>query len=254
MPDREQTLRYQRQTILPEIGAAGQEKLARSAVLVVGAGGLGSPVCMYLAAAGVGTIGIADADRVDITNLHRQIVHPYCNVGVEKTASAAETIARLNPETKIVQHPLLLTEDNAESLVRGYDAAVGCLDNFSARYALNAACVALDTPNIFGSVSRFEGQASVFAFPGPCYQCFFRQPPPENRQPDPLDKGILGPVAGTIGAVMATETIKALLGIGTTLSGRLLLMDALACSFRIIPIKPDPDCPVCGGIRKRTRA
>ena len=254
MPDRERTLRYQRQTILPEIGAAGQEMLFRSAVLVVGAGGLGSPVCMYLAAAGVGTIGIADADSVDITNLHRQIVHPFRNVGVEKTTSAAETLASLNPETKIAKHPLLLTRDNAESLVCGYDAAVGCLDNFPARYALNAACVALGTPNIFGSVSRFEGQASVFAPPGPCYQCFFRQPPPEDHTADPLDKGILGPVAGTIGAIMATETIKTLLDIGSTLSGRLLLMDALAGTFRTLSIKPDPDCPVCGSIRQRTRA
>lgn len=247
-------MRYARQTILPEVGAAGQEKLARSAVLVVGAGGLGSPVAMYLAAAGVGALGIVDSDAVDETNLHRQIIHSSNTVGAQKTDSAAGTLLALNPGVTVIKHDSLLTEDNAEALLRGYDLAVGCVDSIPARYALNAACVAQGKPNIYGAVSRFEGQASVFGLPGPCYRCFFRQPPPEDRAPDPLEKGILGPVAGTIGCIMATETIKTLLGVGATLSGRLLLMNALDETFRSIAIKPDPACPVCGGIRTRKHA
>lgn len=251
MSGNEPCSRYRRQTILPEVGAAGQEKLARASVLVVGAGGLGSPVLMYLAAAGVGTLGLVDADRVDETNLQRQIVHPFRNVGVRKTESAAETLLALNPEVKVVRHDGLLTAENAAGLLGGYDIAVGCVDNFSARYVLNAACVAAGKPNIFGSVSRFEGQASVFGLPGPCYRCFFREPPAADRAASPLEKGIVGPVAGIIGSIMAMEALKALLGVGDSLAGRLLLMDALAGTFRTISLKPDPACPVCGGVRNR---
>lgn len=242
----EETARYRRQIDLPEIGPEGQERLRQSRVLVVGVGGLGSPVALYLAAAGVGTLGLADPDRVDTGNLQRQVIHTTRNRGKDKIDSAAEALSALNPTVTVRRHPVFLTAENAGALVAQYDIAVGCLDNFPARYVLNRACFESGKANVFGSVARFEGQASVFAPPGPCYQCFFRQPPPEDYTPTPAENGIIGPAAGIIGCIQAMETIKTLLGIGRTLSGRLLLMDALAMTFRELAIKPDPDCPVCG--------
>lgn len=247
MPITEEMERYRRQIDLPEIGREGQERLRQSRVLVVGVGGLGSPVAMYLAAAGVGLLGLADPDQVDASNLQRQVVHATRSQGRDKIDSAAETLSSLNPHVRIAKHRTRLTPDNAEALLADYDLAVGCLDNFPARYALNRACFSQGKANIFGSVARFEGQASVFLPPGPCYQCFFQQPPPEDYQPTPAENGIIGPVAGIIGCIQAMETIKTLLGIDRTLSGRLLLMNALTMTFRELAIKRDPDCPVCGG-------
>lgn len=242
----EERERYSRQLILPGIGSGGQARLRNSRVLIVGAGGLGSPAAMYLAAAGVGVLGILDADTVDRSNIQRQILHGSDDVGRLKTLSAGETLSGINPNVEIVLRDLLLTMDTVREAVSGYDAVLGCVDNFDARYAINAACVDLRIPNIYGSVSMFEGQASVFPPGGPCYRCFFRDPPPPGWSPEPGEKGILGVVPGIIGCIQATETLKTLLGIGKTLAGRLVLLDALSMSFREIMVKKDPDCPACG--------
>ena len=201
---------------------------------------------MHLAAAGVGTLGIVDADRVDISNLQRQLLHGTGDIGREKTTSAADRIRELNPLVKVERHTFLFTEANAMELVGGYDLALGCVDNFTARRSLNAACVKLGKPNIFGAAARLEGQASVFSFAGgPCYHCFFRDPP-TDWQPSPAEKAVLGVVPGIIGTIQATEAIKILLRIGAPLAGRLLLFDALAMAFREIRVRRDPDCPACG--------
>lgn len=239
--------RYSRQIVLPQIGREGQMRLKRSAALIVGAGGLGSPAAMYLAAAGVGRLGIVDADRVDASNMQRQILHRQNAIGTEKALSAQAVLRELNPETRIETHVEKFTADNASRLLAGYDVLLGCVDNFAARYAIDAACVAAGKANIFGSVSMFEGQAGVFRQPGSCYRCFFRDPPPTDWRPDPGESGVLGVVPGVIGCIQAAEAIKALLNLGQGLEGRLLLFDALRMRFREVAVKKDPSCPVCGG-------
>lgn len=238
--------RYSRQTILPEVGVAGQKKLRSARVLVVGAGGLGSPASLYLAAAGVGKIGLADADAVDASNLQRQIIHGTSDIGKEKTRSAADRLREVNPHVKTFTHQIRLDETNIDEILGQYDVALGCVDNFATRYILDAACVRGRKPHIYGSINQFEGQASVFAVPGPCYRCFFQDPPPPGWRPVPEENGVLGSVAGLIGCVQANETIKVILGAGTTLAGRLLLFNALTMKFREISIKRNPACPVCG--------
>ena len=250
-PSADEAERYRRQTILPEIGADGQARLHRSAMLIVGAGGLGSPVAMYLAASGVGRLGIVDDDVVDLGNLQRQIIHGTGDLGMTKTASAAKRIRDINPNCEVIAHNLRLTRANAQAIVAGYDIVLGCVDNFEARRGINAACVALNKPNIFGTVARFEGQASVFTLDdGPCYQCFFRAPPDDAATPA-IDKGVLGPVPGVIGSIQANEAMKIAIGMGQTLSGRLLLYDALRLRFRELAIKRDPACPVCGSAARK---
>lgn len=237
--------RYARQTILPEIGRAGQERLRKSSVLVVGAGGLGSPVLQYLAAAGVGRIGIADGDRVEPSNLQRQVVHGEADLGRPKTASAKETVLRIDSRIRAETFDTPLDASNADALLETFDIAVGCTDNIASRYILDAACVRAGKAHIYGAIRGFEGQAGVFAGK-PCYRCFFRDPPEEGWQPAPLDRGVLGSVAGLVGTVQASEAIKALLRIGTPLAGRLLLVDVLRMRFREVGVTADPRCPVCG--------
>ncbi len=239
--------RYARQTALPEIGREGQERLAGAAVLVVGAGGLGSPVLQYLAASGVGRLGIVDGDRVESSNLQRQIAHGEGDLGRMKTESARESVLRIASGIAVETFGTMLDRDNADAILAGYDAAVGCVDDIAARYALDAACVRAGKAHVYGAIRGFEGQAGVFGGGGgACYRCFFREPPEEGWRPDAADRGVLGAVAGMIGCVQATETIKSILGIGGTLSGRLLLFDGLAMRFREIAVKRDPHCPVCG--------
>lgn len=237
--------KYARQIIIPEIGKAGQERIRCSRVLVVGAGGLGSPAAQYLAAAGIGTLGIADFDVIDITNLQRQILYKESSVGQSKVHSAAEAIRGLNPDVDVIPLECRITEQNAEEVISRFDIVLGCLDTIHSRYVLNSACANLGKPNIFGAVSGFEGQASVFSLnDGPCYHCFFAEPP--TTGPSYAEMSILGSVAGIIGSIQANETIKIITGAGMSLSGRLLLFDGLAMRFREIAVKKDPDCPVCG--------
>ncbi|HEX5581545.1 MAG TPA: molybdopterin-synthase adenylyltransferase MoeB [Gemmatimonadaceae bacterium] len=239
--------RYSRQLVLPDVGEAGQRRLKETRVLLVGAGGLGSPAALYLAAAGVGTIGIVDADRVETSNLHRQLLHGASDVGRLKVDSARDRIEALNPHVTVETHPVRVTSANGLDLLREYDIIVDGTDNFQTRYLTNDACVLLGKPNVFGSVFRFEGQASVFAVPGgPCYRCLFREPPPPGAVPTCEQAGVLGVLPGMIGMIQATETIKLALGLGDTLSGRLLLVDALRMRFRTIEVRPDPTCPACG--------
>jgi len=240
--------RYARHVILPEIGPAGQKKIREARVLCVGAGGLGSPVLLYLAAAGVGRLGIVDHDRVDVTNLQRQVVHSTPDAGRPKTASAAEKLRALNPDVEVVEHPERLTRDNAMAILREYDVVVDGSDNFPTRYLVNDACVLLGRPNVYGSIYRFEGQASLFAphLGAPCYRCLYPEPPPPGTVPSCAEAGVLGVLPGVIGCIQATETLKLITGIGTTLMGRLLLYDALAMRFREIRVVRDPACPVCG--------
>ncbi len=246
----EQT-RYHRQLLLPQIGTAGQEKLRRAKALIVGAGGLGSPAALYLAAAGVGTIGLVDSDTVDLSNLQRQILHTTAAINRRKTASALERLSELNPEITVRPIDVRFGENNAEDILSEYDIALGCVDNFIARYALNAACKKQGKANIYGSAARFEGQAGVFCLPGaPCYQCFFRDPPPADWKPGKDDMAVFGAMPGIIGCIQATEAVKHILSIGIGLSGRLLLMDGLSMKFREIAIRPDAECPVCN--RKNT--
>lgn len=238
--------RYDRQILVGEVGRAGQAKLKKARVLVVGAGGLGSAAALYLAAAGVGTLGIVDPDRVELANLNRQILHGTASVGRGKILSAKDRLADLNPFVKVEPLDIRLTGANAREVVAGFDLALGCVDNFAARYALNAACVRQGKPNVFGAAARLEGQAGVFCLPGgPCYRCFFREPPSDKVQP-PGEKAVLGVAPGIIGCIMAAEAIKIILGVGRPLGGRLLLADFLAMSFREIQVKKDPACPVCG--------
>ncbi len=243
--------RYARQLALPEVGREGQTRLRGAAVLVVGAGGLGSPVLHYLAAAGVGRLGIVDMDRVEESNLQRQVLHGEADLGREKALSARDGVLRLDARTVVDAHPLEMTDANVDSLLRPYDLAVGCLDSIAARYVLDAACVRAGKAHVYGAVRGFEGQAGVFGGgPGACYRCFFREPPEAGWRPGERDKAVLGSVAGMIGCVQATETIKLLLGAGDTLRGRLLLLDGLRMRFREMPLRLDPACPVCG--RPRT--
>jgi adenylyltransferase/sulfurtransferase len=243
----EELKRYGRHIILPEVGLEGQERLSKSSVLIIGAGGLGSPAAMYLAAAGVGTLGLVDFDSVDITNLQRQILHTTNSVGSSKLSSAQERIHALNPNINVRTHSTKLTFENAMEILEEYDVIVDGTDNFPTRYLVNDACVFLDKPNIYGSIFRFEGQASVFhAARGPCYRCLYPEPPPPGMVPSCAEGGVFGVLPGIIGTIQATEAIKVLLGLGESLVGRLLLVDALTMEFRTMKLKKDPGCPVCG--------
>ena len=240
-------LRYARQVRLPEFGAAGQERLARSRMLIVGAGGLGSPAALYLAAAGVGTLGLVDFDLVDVTNLHRQIMHGTPDVGRSKLASAADRLRDINPHVRLELHDEACDATNVRRLVEAYDMVIDGTDNFPTRYLINDACVMTRTPNIYGSIFRFEGQVSVFAAPGgPCYRCLHPEPPPPGLIPNCAEAGVLGVLPGVVGTMQATEAIKMATGIGEPLIGRLLLYDALRMRVRDITLPRDPDCPVCG--------
>jgi adenylyltransferase/sulfurtransferase len=239
--------RYSRHLILPEVGLEGQRKLKAGRVLCVGAGGLGSPAALYLAAAGVGTIGIIDFDTVDASNLQRQILHGTADIGRSKLQSARDRLSALNPGVTIETHDAALTSANALELFRDYDVILDGTDNFSTRYLVNDACVILGKPNAYGSIFRFEGQASVFATKdGPCYRCLYPEPPPPGLVPSCAEGGVLGVLPGVIGTIQATESIKLLLGAGGTLIGRLLLYDAWNMRFRELKLRRDPECPVCG--------
>lgn len=243
----EEYRRYARHMVLPEFGVAGQHKLKGSRVLVVGAGGLGSPVLFYLAAAGVGTIGIVDFDLVDESNLQRQIIHSTNDVGRRKLVSASEKVTALNPHCSVIPFEASLTSKNALTILKEFDVIVDGTDNFPTRYLVNDACVLLGKPNVYGSIFRFEGQASVFCLKdGPCYRCLYPAPPPPDMVPNCAEGGVLGVLPGLVGSIQATEAIKLLAGIGKTLSGRLLLIDALTMHLREMKLKRDPDCPMCG--------
>jgi molybdopterin/thiamine biosynthesis adenylyltransferase/rhodanese-related sulfurtransferase/molybdopterin converting factor small subunit len=240
-------LRYSRHLLLPEVGVSGQRKLKAARVLTVGAGGLGSPLTLYLAAAGVGTIGIVDFDVVDLTNLQRQIVHGTSTLGRPKLDSAEERLNDLNPNVRIERHETRLTSENALEILREYDVVVDGTDNFPTRYLVNDACVLLGKPNVYGSIFRFEGQASLFyAAKGPCYRCLYSEPPPPGLVPSCAEGGVLGVLPGIIGSIQALETIKWIIGAGSSLLGRLLLFDALKLRFRELELRKDPACPICG--------
>ena len=242
-----EVMRYSRHLILPEVGPAGQRRLKGARVLLVGAGGLGSPAALYLAAAGVGTLGLVDFDTVDASNLQRQILHGTPDVNRPKLRSAADRLNALNPEVKIEPHETTLTSKNALALLKDYDIVLDGTDNFPTRYLVNDACVLLGKPNAYGSIFRFEGQASVFATRGgPCYRCLYPEPPPPGLVPSCAEGGVLGVLPGVIGTIQATETIKLILGSGETLAGRLLLYDAWRMRFRELKLRRSPECPVCG--------
>ena len=244
---RDELSRYARHLILPEVGVEGQQKLKAARVLCVGAGGLGSPLALYLAAAGVGTLGLVDFDVVDASNLQRQILHTTRDVGRKKLDSAEEKLAALNPAVHVVKHETMLSSANALEILKDYDIVADGTDNFPTRYLVNDACVLLGKPNVYGSVFRFEGQASVFATrEGPCYRCLYPEPPPPGMVPSCAEGGVLGILPGLIGVVQATEAIKLILGKGDPLVGRLLLVDALSMRFRELKLKKNPECPVCG--------
>jgi len=243
----EQRNRYQRHLLLPEIGPSGQQKLLDSKVLVLGAGGLGSPASIYLAAAGVGTIGILDMDVVDWSNLQRQILHNSDRIGERKVESARKTLTALNPDVNVVTHDVRLGADNVVEIMSGYDLVVDATDNFPSRYLVNDASLLTRTPVVHGSIFRFEGQATVFQpYMGPCYRCLFPEPPPPEFAPSCSEAGVLGVLPGIIGSIQAVEAIKLLLGIGEPLVGRLLAYDALAEEFRSFSFRRDPNCPACG--------
>jgi len=244
----EEIRRYGRHLVLPEVGVGGQKRLKRARVLAIGAGGLGSPLNLYLAAAGVGTIGIVDFDAVDSSNLQRQILYSTDSVGKPKLEAARERLLGINPNVRIETHETRLTPENALDLFRRYDVIADGTDNFPTRYLVNDACVLADKPNVYGSVSRFEGRVSVFwASIGPCYRCLYPEPPPEGLAPSCAEGGVLGVLPGIIGTLQAAETLKIILGIGEPLVGRLVLLDALKMEWRRLDLRKDPDCPVCGG-------
>ena len=239
--------RYSRHLIMPEVGVEGQRRLKAARVLCVGAGGLGSPSSLYLAAAGVGTIGLVDFDTVDVSNLQRQILYSTDDVGRSKLASAAARLNGLNPDLTVVTHETPLTSANALDIVGQYDIVVDGADNFPTRYLVNDACVLTGRPNVYGSIFRFDGQASVFATPdGPCYRCLYPEPPPPGLVPSCAEGGVLGVLPGIVGTIQAAEAIKLIIGAGETLAGRLLLFDALQMSFRTLKLRRDPACPICG--------
>jgi adenylyltransferase/sulfurtransferase len=244
---KEEIARYSRHLIMPEVGMEGQLKLARAQVLMIGAGGLGAPLGLYLAAAGVGRLGIVDFDVVDFTNLQRQITFSTSDVGRPKIQAAKERLAGLNPGIRIDTYETRLTSDNALELFRDYDIIVDGTDNFPTRYLVNDACVLLGKPNVYGSIFRFEGQATVFNYPaGPCYRCLYPEPPPPGLVPSCAEGGVLGVLPGIVGAIQAMETIKLILKTGEPLAGRLLLFDALAMRFRELRLRKNPACPICG--------
>lgn len=240
-------VRYSRHLILPEIGVDGQRALRRARVLLVGAGGLGSPAALYLAAAGVGTLGLVDFDTVDVSNLQRQVIHGTRDIGRHKLDSARDRIADINPGVHVEGFPVRLSADNAREIAEGFDVILDGTDNFGTRYLVNDLCVLLGVPNVYGSIFRFDGQASVFAAAdGPCYRCLYRQPPPAGLVPACAEGGVLGVLPGLVGTIQATEAIKLITGAGTPLVGRLLLVDALHWRQRVVRLRRDPACPACG--------
>ena len=243
----DELVRYSRHLLLSEVGVEGQKRLRASKVLIVGTGGLGSPTALYLAAAGVGEIGLVDFDRVDLSNLQRQVLYATPDVGRPKIEVAAERLTQMNPHVKVVEHPQPLRAENAIEIIRPYDVVVDGTDNFPTRYLVNDACTLLGKPNVYGSIYRFEGQASVFdARHGPCYRCLYPEPPPPGLVPSCAEAGVLGVLPGLVGLIQATETVKLLLGAGEPLVGRLLLYDALAMSFRELKLRKNPECVLCG--------
>jgi len=249
----DEILRYSRHLIMPEVGMDGQLKLKAARVLCIGAGGLGSPLALYLAAAGVGTLGVVDFDVVDFTNLQRQIIHSTADVGRKKLDSAAEKVKSINPYVNLRPFETRLTSANALELLRDFDIIVDGTDNFPTRYLVNDACVLTGKPNVYGSIFRFEGQVSVFATDaGPCYRCLYPEPPPPGLVPSCAEGGVLGILPGLVGVMQATEAIKLILGKGEPLIGRLLLVDALSMKFRELKLRKNPDCPVCGPHRSIT--
>ena len=243
----EQLKRYSRHFILPEIGQEGQKKLLKSKVLLIGTGGLGSPLGLYLSAAGVGTLGLVDFDVVDLSNLQRQIIHTNDEVGNPKVDSAERRIKAMNPDTVVIKHTVALTSENALDILKDYDIIIDGTDNFPTRYLTNDACVFLNKPNIYGSIFRFDGLATVFKpDEGPCYRCLYPEPPPPGMVPSCAEGGVLGILPGTIGLIQATEAIKIICGIGKSLVGRLMVYDALQMTFRELKLRKDPNCPVCG--------
>jgi sulfur-carrier protein adenylyltransferase/sulfurtransferase len=243
----EEIERYSRHLILPEVGVEGQLKLKNARVLLVGTGGLGAPMALYLSAAGAGTLGLVDFDVVDRSNLQRQVIHGTGDVGRKKVESAAAAIAEINPNVRVVKHELALSSENALDIVKDYDIVADGTDNFPTRYLVNDACVLLNKPNVYGSIFRFEGQASVFAVEdAPCYRCLYPEPPPPGLVPSCAEGGVLGILPGIIGLIQATEVVKLILGQGESLKGRLLLYDALAMRFRELKLRKDPECPICG--------
>src|SRR5213592_344237 len=247
-------LRYSRHLILPDVGVPGQEKLKAARVLLIGAGGLGSPAALYLAAAGVGTLGLVDFDNVDVTNLQRQILHGTSDVGRPKLVSARERIADVNPHVRLETYETALTSKNALDILSGYDIVVDGTDNFATRYLVNDACVLQGKPNVYGSIFRFEGQASVFALPdGPCYRCLFPEPPPPGLVPSCAEGGVLGVLPGLVGTIQATETITLIVGAGEPLKGRLLLIDTLGMQFRTVNVRRDPVAHRLRAVLRRAR-
>ncbi len=244
----EEIRRYSRHLILPEVGLAGQKRIKATSVLCIGAGGLGSPIAMYLAAAGVGRLGLVDFDTVDFSNLQRQIIHGTEDVGRHKGESARDTLRSINPGVDVTLHSVRLSSENALDIIRQYDIVVDGTDNFPTRYLTNDACVLLKKPNIYGSIFRFEGQASVFAphLGGPCYRCLYPEPPPPGMVPSCAEGGVLGVLPGIIGCIQATEILKLALGKGNSLVGRLVLFDALELKFKELKLRRDPQCPICG--------
>lgn len=246
--------RYARHILLREVGGEGQAKLLASKVLVIGAGGLGSPLLLYLAAAGVGTIGIVDDDVVDLSNLQRQIAHAVADIGRSKVESATDAVAAINPDVRIIAHKKRIVAANALELISAYDLTADGSDNFATRFLVNDACYFSGKPLVTAAILRFDGQIATFKAHakdeagghGPCYRCLFREPPPPGQIPTCAEAGVLGALCGTLGSLQATEVLKELLGIGRSLSGSLIIYDALAAAFRKIKIKPDPDCPLCG--------
>jgi sulfur-carrier protein adenylyltransferase/sulfurtransferase len=243
----EEILRYSRHLIIPDVGVEGQRRLKGARVLMVGAGGLGSPIGLYLAAAGIGRLGIVEFDTVDVTNLQRQVLHGTKDVGRKKVESARDRIRDVNPHVEVVPHETRLTSENALEIVRDYDLVVDGTDNFATRYLVNDACVLLGKPNVYGSIFRFEGQSTVFCTAdGPCYRCLYPEPPPPGMVPSCAEGGVLGILPGLVGLVQATEAVKLVAGIGEPLVGRLLLVDALRMQFRTVKLRKDPRCPACG--------
>jgi adenylyltransferase/sulfurtransferase len=250
----EEILRYSRHLIMPEVGLEGQLKLKQARVLLIGTGGLGAPLGLYLAAAGVGRLGLVDFDVVDFTNLQRQVTFSSRDVGRPKIEAARERLSALNPDIEIVVHETKLTSENAMEILRGYDFIADGTDNFPTRYLVNDACVLLGKPYVYGSIFRFEGQASIFGAPdGPCYRCLFAEPPPPGLVPSCAEGGVLGVLPGIIGSIQAMEVIKLILGRGDTLAGRLLLFNALDMRFREVKLRKNPECPVCGPNRTITQ-
>ncbi len=246
----EQIKRYARHIILPEVGGKGQEKLLNSKVLVIGAGGLGSPAILYLAAAGVGTIGIVDFDVVDLSNLQRQVIHNTERVGTPKVESAKKTVEMLNPDVKVIAYNTRISKENIMDIIKDYDIVLDGTDNFPTRFLINDACYFAGKPLVSAAMLRFEGQVSVFDYRNkensPCYRCLFPEPPPPGLVPTCQEAGILGSIGGIMGCIQATEAIKLILGIGEPLVGKLLIMDALSMDFRKVKLRKDPNCPLCG--------